>query len=124
MRRLHRLAAVLFPLSSVLMGAYDITQPEELRAAMDAISMPHYILLILGVAKLAGGLALLLPTPLVLREWAFAGFFVWWSGAVSTHLITGEGLSNLVPLGVLGALLAVSFREHAVRREIRPIADA
>lgn len=124
MRRLHRLAAVLFPLSSVLMGAYDITQPEELRAAMDAISMPHYILLILGVAKLAGGLALLLPTPLVLREWAFAGFFVWWSGAVSTHLITGEGLSNLVPLGVLGALLAASFREHAVRREIRPIADA
>lgn len=123
MRRLHRLAAVLFPLSSVLMGAYDITQPEDLRAAMDAISMPHYILRILGVAKLTGGLVLLLRTPLVLREWAFAGFFVWWSGAVSTHLITGEGLANLVPLGVLGALLIVSFREHATRREIRAISD-
>jgi hypothetical protein len=28
-----------------------------------------------------------------------------------------------VPLGVLGALLIASFREHATRREIRAISD-
>ncbi len=41
---------------------------------MRQLGYPDYFLVLLGVAKVLGVIAILAPVPRVLREWAYAGF--------------------------------------------------
>jgi uncharacterized membrane protein len=92
---MHKVLRALFPVLMVLNGIIDLAMPDQFKDAMDALTMPHYMLVILGVAKIAGGFALLLPVPLFLKEWAFAGFFIWWMGGLSAHAFSGHPPSEL-----------------------------
>lgn len=57
---------------------------------------PLYLLTILGVWKIPGGLALLVPRFPRLKEWAYAGAFFVYIGAVA---------SGIVHIGDLGAVM-------------------
>jgi hypothetical protein len=64
---------------------------------------------ILGVAKLAGVGALVLPVPPALKEWAYAGFTFDLLGAAVSHAVVGDPVFSVVkPLAVL-AIAAVSY---------------
>jgi membrane protein insertase Oxa1/YidC/SpoIIIJ len=54
------------------------------------LGYPLYLLLILGVWKLPCGVVLLLPRFLRLKEWAYAGAFFNYSGAVASHVFVGD----------------------------------
>jgi hypothetical protein len=45
-----------------------------------------YFLIIIGIWKLLGVLAILVPKFPLVKEWAYAGFFFVMSGAIVTHL--------------------------------------
>jgi DoxX-like family len=63
------------------------------------LGYPNYILTLLGIWKILGAIAVLVPkTPLV-KEWAYAGFFFAMSGAVFSHIASGN------PGGIFPALL-------------------
>jgi hypothetical protein len=68
-------------------GVYGITR----------LGYPVYILTILGVWKILGVIALLIPKYPLLKEWAYAGFFFLMSGAVYSHIANGDALSELIP---------------------------
>ena len=68
---------------------------------------------------MAGGLVLLAPAPALLREWAYAGFFIWWIGGLSVHTLSHHPLTNSVPLLMLGSLLIVSFLGYHKGRVIQ-----
>ena len=74
---MHKILSVLFPAIMVLIGTVDLTQPEAVKVVFNSVGMPDYMMVIVGIGKVAGGLVLLLRVPLVLKEWAFAGFFIW-----------------------------------------------
>lgn len=63
---------------------------------MHRLGYPDYFCCMLGVAKLLGVLALLLPVPRVLREWAYAGFSFDVIAAAVSLLAIGEGLLGVV----------------------------
>ncbi len=68
----------------------------------------------LCVAKVLGALALLLPVPSRLKEWAYAGFAIVLVSAVTAHLAAGDGPDKyLWPVGfaVAGAFSYVLFRK-------------
>ena len=53
--------------------------------------------------------ALLAPRRALLKEWAYAGAFFTYSGAIASHLTTGYALGELGLLAALTALTAVSW---------------
>ena len=68
----------------------------------------------LGIAKLAGAIVLLLPWLPTLKEWAYAGFTFTWIAATFAHCLAADGLS-LLPVALLG-LLAVSYVTRSANR--------
>ncbi len=63
------------------------------------LGFPLYLMTILGVWKILGVLAILIPKFTLLKEWAYAGFFFLLSGALISHIVMGdEGKAILGPL--------------------------
>ena len=81
------------------------------------LGYPQYLRLVLGVAKPAAGLVLLLPGLRRLKEWAYAGATFAWSMAFIAHWQSGDGASALFPL-VLLAFLVVSYVTRPASRRL------
>ena len=54
------------------------------------LGYPLYIMYIIGVWKLLGVIALLIPKYPLLKEWTYAGFFFLLTGALISHLFIGD----------------------------------
>ena len=70
---------------------------------------------LLGIAKLAGAIVLVLPRVPTLKEWAYAGFTITWIAATVAHYVAGDGPLALLPVGLLG-LLAISYVTRPANR--------
>ncbi len=57
---------------------------------MNKLGYPVYFLTILGIWKLLGVIAILVPKFPLVKEWAYAGFFFAMSGAVFSHAAVGD----------------------------------
>jgi hypothetical protein len=80
-----------------------------------------YILTILGVWKILGVIAILIPKFPLLKEWAYAGFFFAMSGAVFSHLATGDEAKELFGPSLLLILTVVSWYFRPVERKLIPV---
>jgi len=101
---------VLIALMMTAGGFGDALCTDSALAVMHQLGYPDYFTSLLGVAKLLGVAALLLPVPRVLREWAYAGFTFDVLGATVSLLAVGEApLGALAPLFALGLIL-LSYR--------------
>jgi predicted MFS family arabinose efflux permease len=72
------------------------------------IGYPQQLRVILGIAKLLGGIALVIPGLPILKEWAYAGFTFAWICAFVAHYLAKDGQEAYMPL-VLLLILAVSY---------------
>jgi uncharacterized membrane protein YphA (DoxX/SURF4 family) len=63
---------------------------------MEQLGYPVYLLHILGVWKLLGAVALLVPRFPRLKEWAYAGCFIALTGAAASWLAIGGGVDSIV----------------------------
>ena len=73
------------------------------------LGYPVYFLTILGVCKILGVVAILIPKYPLLKEWAYAGFFFMMSGAVFSHIASGNALIEIFPSLLLLALTVLSW---------------
>lgn len=90
-------------------GVWDLLEIEYVRVVLAHLGYPQYLLIILGVWKIPCALVLLLPHFPRLKEWAYAGAFFTYSGAVASHAFRGDGAELLTPPLVLGMLTLVSY---------------
>jgi len=58
------------------------------------LGYPRYFLYIIGSWKIVGVIALLIPKHRLLKEWTYAGFFFAMSGAVISHIASGDSISQ------------------------------
>lgn len=72
------------------------------------VGYPQQLRVILGVAKLLGAIALLVPGLAVLKEWAYAGFTFAWICAFFAHYLAGDGPKAFMPVALL-VLLVISY---------------
>jgi uncharacterized membrane protein YphA (DoxX/SURF4 family) len=79
------------------------------------VGYPQQLRVLLGIAKLAGAIVLLLPRLPTLKEWVYAGFTFMWIAAVVAHHLAGDGALSLLPVVLLGAL-AVSYVTRSASR--------
>jgi hypothetical protein len=86
--------------------------------AMKALGYPPYVSTLLGVAKLAGVVALVVPGRPVLKEWAYAGFTFNLLGAFASHLFAGDPLAEALPPLLLLGLAAASYHLRPAQRRL------
>jgi uncharacterized membrane protein YphA (DoxX/SURF4 family) len=105
--------------SGMLSGG--ISQLLRLKANTDGIihlGYPVYILTVLGIWKIAGVLVLLLPGFTLLKEWAYAGFFFLMTGAVISHLASGDGFTGVIFQSIFVILIVLSWYLRPVNRRM------
>ena len=72
------------------------------------LGYPVYLLTILGVWKLLGGITLLVPGFPRLKEWAYAGIFFELTGALASGILRGGDPGPVIWSPLILAALAVS----------------
>ena len=82
------------------------------------LGYPIYFLTILGVWKILGVAAVLIPKFPLLKEWAYAGFFFVMSGAMISHIFIGDPASELIPSLLLLILTLISWYFRPASRKI------
>jgi uncharacterized membrane protein YphA (DoxX/SURF4 family) len=93
----------------------------KLKADVDQIThlgYPVYLLTILGVWKILGVVAVLIPKFPRLKEWAYAGFFFAMSGAAISHIVSGDSVKEIFPSLLLLILTVVSWYFRPENRKI------
>ena len=83
------------------------------------VGYPQQLRIILGIAKLLGGITLVAPGLPRLKEWAYAGFTFAWISAFVAHYLAKDGPKALMPL-ILLILLFVSYVTRPTSRQRQP----
>ena len=82
------------------------------------LGYPLYFLTILGAWKIFGAVAVLIPKFPLLKEWAYAGFFFAMSGALFSHLASGNSLSEIFPSSILLIMIVISWYFRPADRKV------
>ena len=88
------------------------------------VGYPQQLRVLLGIAKLAGAIVLLLPRLPTLKEWAYAGFTFTWIAATVGHYLAGDGALSLLPVALIGVLAVSYVTRPAERRGVEYDAGA
>lgn len=73
------------------------------------LGYPLYFLTMLAIWKFLGVVAILVPKLPVLKEWAYAGFFFAMTGAVISHIVSGDAAKEFFGPLLLLVLTIVSW---------------
>ena len=85
---------------------------------MTTLGYPPYLMIILGVSKILGVIAILVPKFPLLKEWAYAGFFFTLAGALISHIILGQPFDSILLPLIFLILAAASWYFRPANRKI------
>jgi len=88
---IYWVATALLSFGMLGSGISQILHIKEMNALITHIGFPLYFIYIIGVWKILGVIAILIPNFKLLKEWAYAGFFFLMTGALASHLFMGDG---------------------------------
>lgn len=100
-------------------GVADLMHAEDVMKALAHLGYPEYLATILGVAKLLGVVAILVPGMPRLKEWAYAGFAIDLIGAFASHMWVGDPIADVMPPVIV---LGIAMTSWALRPESRRLA--
>jgi uncharacterized membrane protein YphA (DoxX/SURF4 family) len=112
------IATLWLALRMLSTGIVQLIKMKEEVDVMTHLGYPAYFLTILGVWKILGVIAILIPKFPVVKEWAYAGFLFAMSGAVISHLASGDGTKEFFGPVLLLILTAVSWYFRPADRKI------
>ena len=94
----------------MVFSAYGYFTNQEMKGAFVHLGFPDYFRIELGVMKILGAFALVLPmVPKKLKEFAYFGFTLTFISAFISHFASGDPIAApIMPLVFLG-ILAVSY---------------
>ena len=79
---------------------------------MQHLGYPSYFLVIKGIGTLLAAPVFVLPGLGLLKEWAYFGTFMIYTGAIASHLAIGDGFKDMAPPI---AFLAITIASWALR---------
>ena len=109
---IYWIATIWLALGMFSTGMVQLFKQKEGPGAIDSMTQlgyPVYLLTILGVWKILGVVALLIPKYPLLKEWAYAGFFFIMTGALLSHILAGSPVAEMFPSTLLLVLTIVSW---------------
>ncbi len=105
-------------LGMVSTAIVQIMKNKDELANFTNLGYPSYLMTIIGVWKILGVIAVLIPKFPLLKEWAYAGFFFVISGAVISHIIVNDPVSKTFPAVLLLILVVISWYFRPDNRKI------
>jgi hypothetical protein len=103
---------------SLLLALSYLTGSEQVVSGFTKAGYPQHLRIVLGLAKPAAAIVLLLPGFALLKEWAYAGATFAWVMATIAHYTAGDGPKVWsMPLVSL-VLLAVSYLTRPPSRRL------
>lgn len=106
------------------MTSTGIVQLMKMKEEVDMfarLGYPEYLLTIIGVWKILGVVAVLIPKFPLLKEWAYAGFFFCMSGAIVSHMALGDPIGEVAPPLLLLVLTIISWYFRPTSRRLVPV---
>jgi len=99
---------ILMALQFILASSMYLTKnPELVKSFTDILHLPIWFMMLLGVAKLLGGIGLLIPQKFgKLNEWVYAGLTFILIGAIWAHI---ETKTPFIMPAISLVILAVSY---------------
>lgn len=122
---IYWIATIWLGLGLVATGLLQLLKTEAVGAlappgvwGIKQLGYPVFFLTILGVWKILGAIALLVPKFPLLKEWAYAGIFFLLTGAIFTHIAVGSAASEFLPSTLLLVLTLTSWYFRPEDRKI------
>jgi uncharacterized membrane protein YphA (DoxX/SURF4 family) len=109
---------ILGPASFVIGGYLHLTRDPQVMATLAHLGYPAYFATILGVWKVLGAIAIVVPGIPRVKEWAYAGFFFDLTGAAATRAFVGDGIGDILAPLVFLALVAASWALRPASRTL------
>lgn len=120
---IYWVATIWLALGMASTGIVQLIQMDEEVQKINILGYPAYFLIIIGIWKLLGVVAILVPKYPLVKEWAYAGFFFLMTGAIFTHIAVGDeaveyfGASLLLVLTILSWYFRPSDRKISINQK-------
>src|SRR5687767_14612791 len=115
---IYWIATIWLSLGMLSTGIVQLLKVEKEVDMMTHLGYPIYFLTIIGVWKILGVVTVLIPKFPLLKEWAYAGFFIAMSGAVISHLISGDEAKEIFGPTLLLILTMISWYFRPADRKL------
>jgi uncharacterized membrane protein YphA (DoxX/SURF4 family) len=118
---IYWVATIWLALGMTSTGIVQLIQMKEEADVFAKLGYPAYLMTILGVWKILGVVAVLLPKFPLIKEWVYAGFFFAMSGAIFSHVAVGDGALEFFGPSLLIVLTVVSWYFRPIERRLSPV---
>ena len=118
---IYWIATVWLSLGMLSTAIVQLLKVKEEADMIALLGYPLYLLTLLGVWKILGVIAVLIPKFGLVKEWAYAGFFFAMSGAVYSHLAIGDAAISLFGPMLLIILTLLSWYFRPADRRVTPV---
>jgi uncharacterized membrane protein len=115
---IYWIATLWLSLGMLSTGIVQLIKPQEGVDQILRLGYPVYLLTILGIWKILGVVAVLIPKFPLLKEWAYAGFFFAMSGAAISHIVMRDPFGEIFPSVLLLILTVLSWYFRPENRKI------
>lgn len=102
-------STLLFSAFMIFSAIPDILMEENTKAFMTNLGYPLYFIPFIGVAKLLGSIAILIPGFKKIKEWAYAGLVFDLIGAVYSNIMTDGLQSGMFVMVLVFAVVITSY---------------
>lgn len=101
----YRITTAIVIIGMLSGGASQVSRADYQIETFTNLGYPLYLMTIIGVWKILGGIVLLLPRFFLLKIWAYAGLFFVTTSAAISHAMNGDIKSMIIPLIVAAITL-------------------
>lgn len=115
---MYWIATLWLALGMTSTGVVQLIKMKEEVVMMNHLGYPIYFLTLLGIWKILGVIAILIPKFPLLKEWAYAGFFFAMSCAIFSHFASGDEALAFFGPTLLLILTVVSWYLRPVERKV------
>lgn len=102
-------------------GLAQAVQIRDVIAGFKPLGYPTYFISLIGIWKMLGIIAILVPGFKLLKEWAYAGLFFVMSGAVISHIAAGNVTIQIIAPILLTIFTVLSWYLRPANRKINTV---
>jgi len=99
-------------------GLAQALQVKQVVEGFKPLGYPTYFISIIGIWKVLGIIAILIPKFKLLKEWAYAGIFFTMTGAVISHIASNDVSAQIISPVVLAVFTVLSWYLRPADRKI------
>ncbi len=110
-RWIYWILTIAFGATMVLAGVFFLAEAPNNVQNIVHLGYPLYVLKILGIAKLFGGIVILWGRFPLLKEWAYMGYAFCLAGAAASHILIGDKFGvSIIPIFIL-LIVMISYKQ-------------